>query len=127
MLHIPANLPLDGAAPLLCAGITVYSPLKHYQSWTSRASRSASSASAASATWWEHTPTSAGTRVRSSLAAVPAYSRHSSLCSLVMSNAVLPHVLAALLCGMLPSVGVTYALLYAQCNRLGSERGLSDP
>ena len=29
-LHIPGNLPLDGTAPLLCAGITVYSPLKHY-------------------------------------------------------------------------------------------------
>ncbi|XP_031385981.1 probable mannitol dehydrogenase [Punica granatum] len=27
---IPDNLPLDGAAPLLCAGITVYSPLKNY-------------------------------------------------------------------------------------------------
>jgi len=30
VLHIPGNLPLDGTAPLLCAGITVYSPLKHY-------------------------------------------------------------------------------------------------
>lgn len=28
--RIPDNLPLDHAAPLLCAGITVYSPLVHY-------------------------------------------------------------------------------------------------
>src|ERR1700733_8784614 len=27
---IPKNLPLDAAAPLLCAGITVYSPLRRY-------------------------------------------------------------------------------------------------
>ncbi|KAG5007757.1 hypothetical protein AAZX31_09G183300 [Glycine max] len=27
---IPKSLPLDGAAPLLCAGITVYSPMKYY-------------------------------------------------------------------------------------------------
>jgi uncharacterized zinc-type alcohol dehydrogenase-like protein len=30
VLGIPDNLPLDGAAPLLCAGITLYSPLKHW-------------------------------------------------------------------------------------------------
>ena len=30
VLRIPENIPLDGAAPLLCAGITVYSPLKHW-------------------------------------------------------------------------------------------------
>jgi uncharacterized zinc-type alcohol dehydrogenase-like protein len=30
-LRIPESLPLDGAAPLLCAGITLYSPLKHWQ------------------------------------------------------------------------------------------------
>uniref|UniRef100_A0A7N0ZVC0 Enoyl reductase (ER) domain-containing protein n=1 Tax=Kalanchoe fedtschenkoi TaxID=63787 RepID=A0A7N0ZVC0_KALFE len=29
-VHIPENLPLDATAPLLCAGITVYSPLKFY-------------------------------------------------------------------------------------------------
>lgn len=29
-LRIPNNLPLDAAAPLLCAGITLYSPLKHW-------------------------------------------------------------------------------------------------
>lgn len=29
-LRIPDNLPLDAAAPLLCAGITLYSPLKHW-------------------------------------------------------------------------------------------------
>jgi len=27
-VHIPTNLPLSGVAPLLCAGITLYSPLK---------------------------------------------------------------------------------------------------
>ena len=30
VLRIPDNLPLDGAAPLMCAGITLYSPLKHW-------------------------------------------------------------------------------------------------
>lgn len=30
VLSIPANLPLDACAPLLCAGITLYSPLKHW-------------------------------------------------------------------------------------------------
>lgn len=29
-VHIPDDLPLDSAAPLLCAGITVYSPLRYY-------------------------------------------------------------------------------------------------
>jgi len=29
-VHVPDNLPLAAAAPLLCAGITVYSPLKYY-------------------------------------------------------------------------------------------------
>ncbi|GAC1526209.1 MAG: NAD(P)-dependent alcohol dehydrogenase [Sediminibacterium sp.] len=28
-LHIAPNLPLEGVAPLLCAGITTYSPLRH--------------------------------------------------------------------------------------------------
>lgn len=31
VLRIPDSLPLDKAAPLLCAGITLYSPLKHWQ------------------------------------------------------------------------------------------------
>jgi uncharacterized zinc-type alcohol dehydrogenase-like protein len=31
VLKIPDNLPLDGAAPLLCAGITLYSPLSHWK------------------------------------------------------------------------------------------------
>jgi len=31
VLSIPANLPLDKAAPLLCAGITLYSPLNHWK------------------------------------------------------------------------------------------------
>lgn len=30
VLRIPDNLPLDGAAPLLCAGITLFSPLKYW-------------------------------------------------------------------------------------------------
>jgi len=30
VLRIPQNLPRDAVAPLLCAGITVYSPLKHW-------------------------------------------------------------------------------------------------
>ncbi|KAK2632625.1 hypothetical protein EUGRSUZ_L01311 [Eucalyptus grandis] len=30
VIKIPDNLPLDGGAPLLCAGITVYNPLKYY-------------------------------------------------------------------------------------------------
>ena len=29
VLHVPDKLPLEGVAPLLCAGITTYSPLKH--------------------------------------------------------------------------------------------------
>lgn len=29
--RIPDNLPLDAAAPLLCAGITLYSPLRHWK------------------------------------------------------------------------------------------------
>jgi hypothetical protein len=31
VLRIPDNLPTDGAAPLLCAGITLYSPLMHWK------------------------------------------------------------------------------------------------
>lgn len=30
VLNIPSNIPLDKAAPLLCAGITLYSPLRHW-------------------------------------------------------------------------------------------------
>ncbi|KAK4843612.1 hypothetical protein QYF36_010567 [Acer negundo] len=30
VVSIPDNLPLDAGAPLLCAGITVYSPMKYY-------------------------------------------------------------------------------------------------
>ncbi|KAI7835473.1 hypothetical protein COHA_010630 [Chlorella ohadii] len=29
-LHVPKSLPLEGAAPLLCAGITTYSPMRYY-------------------------------------------------------------------------------------------------
>ena len=36
VLRIPENLPLDAAAPLLCAGITLYSPLKHWQAGTGK-------------------------------------------------------------------------------------------
>ncbi|HEV7308930.1 NAD(P)-dependent alcohol dehydrogenase [Ensifer sp.] len=31
VLSIPENLPLDASAPLLCAGITLYSPLRHWK------------------------------------------------------------------------------------------------
>lgn len=31
VLRVPDNLPLDKAAPLLCAGITTYSPLRHWK------------------------------------------------------------------------------------------------
>lgn len=31
VLHIPSNLDLAASAPLLCAGITTYSPLKHWK------------------------------------------------------------------------------------------------
>jgi uncharacterized zinc-type alcohol dehydrogenase-like protein len=30
-VQIPANLALDGVAPLLCAGVTLYSPIKHWK------------------------------------------------------------------------------------------------
>lgn len=30
VLHVPANLDLAGVAPLLCAGITTYSPMRHW-------------------------------------------------------------------------------------------------
>ncbi len=30
VLRVPSNLKLDGAAPLLCAGITTYSPMRHW-------------------------------------------------------------------------------------------------
>jgi uncharacterized zinc-type alcohol dehydrogenase-like protein len=31
VVRMPGNLPLDAAAPLLCAGITTYSPLRHWR------------------------------------------------------------------------------------------------
>ncbi|WAS90736.1 NAD(P)-dependent alcohol dehydrogenase [Nannocystis punicea] len=36
VLEIPDALPLDAAAPLLCAGITLYSPLVHWQAGAGR-------------------------------------------------------------------------------------------
>lgn len=30
VLRVPSNLNLSGAAPLLCAGITTYSPMRHW-------------------------------------------------------------------------------------------------
>ena len=47
---MPKNLDLAATAPLLCAGITTYSPLRHWKVGR-RPTRSASSASAVSATW----------------------------------------------------------------------------
>ena len=35
-VSIPENLPLDGVAPLLCAGITLYSPIKHWKAGPGR-------------------------------------------------------------------------------------------
>ena len=49
VLHIPESLDPASAAPLLCAGITVYSPLKHWKAGPGK--RLASSASAAWVTW----------------------------------------------------------------------------
>ena len=31
VVHIPDGLPLDAAAPLLCAGVTLFSPLRHWK------------------------------------------------------------------------------------------------
>ncbi|HET7148853.1 MAG TPA: NAD(P)-dependent alcohol dehydrogenase [Candidatus Nitrosopolaris sp.] len=31
VLQIPENIPMDRAAPLLCAGVTLYSPLRHWK------------------------------------------------------------------------------------------------
>lgn len=31
VLRIPNSLPLDKAAPLLCAGVTLFSPLRHWK------------------------------------------------------------------------------------------------
>jgi len=31
VLHVPEGLSLEASAPLLCAGITVYSPMMHYK------------------------------------------------------------------------------------------------
>lgn len=36
VLRMPESLPLDASAPLLCAGITLYSPLKHWQAGSGR-------------------------------------------------------------------------------------------
>lgn len=30
VLHFPESIPMDAGSPLLCAGITVYSPMKYY-------------------------------------------------------------------------------------------------
>jgi len=36
VLRVPDSLPLNGSAPLLCAGITLYSPLKHWKAGPGR-------------------------------------------------------------------------------------------
>ncbi|PWU18342.1 MAG: hydroxyacid dehydrogenase, partial [Bdellovibrio sp.] len=36
VLKIPSSVPLDRAAPLLCAGITLYSPLRHWKAGPGR-------------------------------------------------------------------------------------------
>ena len=47
-VHVPANLELSGVAPLLCAGITLYSPVKH---WGAKAGMRRSDGSGRS---WSH-------------------------------------------------------------------------
>ena len=54
VLRIPSTLDLAGAAPLLCAGITTYSPLRHCGVTQGR--KAASSASADWATWGSSSP-----------------------------------------------------------------------
>ncbi len=49
VVRVPKELDLKSAAPLLCAGITMYSPLRHWQ--VGKGSKIASWAWAASATW----------------------------------------------------------------------------
>lgn len=49
VLRVPGELELAGVAPLLCAGITTYSPLRHWN--VGKVSGSGSSGSAVSATW----------------------------------------------------------------------------
>ena len=49
VLHIQEKNNLAGVAPLLCAGITTYSPLRHWK--VGPAKKSESSASAASVIW----------------------------------------------------------------------------
>ena len=39
VLRIPDNIPLEAAAPLLCAGITMYSPLRHWNAGAGQAGR----------------------------------------------------------------------------------------
>jgi len=39
VLRMPDHLPLDACAPLLCAGITLYSPLKHWHAGPGKKSR----------------------------------------------------------------------------------------
>ena len=55
VLSVPDGIDPAAAAPLLCAGITTYSPLRHWGAGPAR--RSPSSASAASATWPSRSPT----------------------------------------------------------------------
>jgi uncharacterized zinc-type alcohol dehydrogenase-like protein len=33
-VHVPENLPLEGVAPLMCAGITLYSPTSYLEGRT---------------------------------------------------------------------------------------------
>lgn len=49
VLRVPSNLNLAGAAPLLCAGITTYSPMRHWG--VTKVKKWASSESAAWVTW----------------------------------------------------------------------------
>jgi uncharacterized zinc-type alcohol dehydrogenase-like protein len=52
VLRVPSNLDLAGAAPLLCAGITTYSPIRQVTGVSPKARRWAWSVSAGWAIWW---------------------------------------------------------------------------
>jgi uncharacterized zinc-type alcohol dehydrogenase-like protein len=71
VLRMPENLPLDAASPLLCAGITLYSPLKHWKAGPAK--KLPLSDSAALATWASNWLTRSARKSPSS--AIPIASR----------------------------------------------------
>ena len=73
---VPANLDLAGVAPLLCAGITTYSPLRHWNGAPER--RSASSGWAGWATWRSSSRTPSARRLCNS---PPRQGRRTTQCA----------------------------------------------